>query len=145
MLWVKPLSYNGDQRLINFGTGSTNYIATFFTSGKIASSMNSGQMYECIAADVLSINEWVHIAVVSESTYVKLFLNGVEKCAYTIGNYDNGFKTIENYIGKGYSPSDKLVHAAFDEIKFFGSALSANEVNSEMNRPQPYRILLNLN
>ena len=145
MIWVKPLSYNKYQKIITFGDGN-NYIATFFrdTSGSVGSFFCiNGNNHNCIMNDEILINEWAHITIVSESLNMKVFYNGKEICSYTTPS--GSFSTSVNYIGKSFNSNDALAHITIDELKIFDRALSVNEIESEMNQPQPYKIILNWN
>ena len=78
----------------------------------------------------LATNIWQHVAVVYDGSYMRFYLNGVEKDSFPkTGNMDvNDYPVV---IGlDGWNPSQHY-KGKIDEVKVFSRALSAEEIEAE--------------
>lgn len=80
----------------------------------------------------LAINTWQHVAVVYDGSYMRFYLNGVERDSYPkTGNLDVNDAPI--LIGlDGWSPTNHY-RGKIDEVKIYNRALSPEEINMERN------------
>ncbi len=139
MIWVKALSYNDYQRIIDFGNGYLidNFLICFHAE-TAAVQLNFNEEYKYDKNSIFPIDQWVHVAVTS-NTVTTLYINGEE-----MFRYQTSIKSVEtkfNYIGKKNVDSTVYLHAVLDEFKIFNRALSKEEIKIEKDIVQPYKII----
>ncbi len=86
----------------------------------------------------MTAGEWIHIVVTYDNDSLALYMNGslefkIEKGFTSV--FDSTFPVI---IGKSDDELNKrYFHGAIDDIRIYNRILSANEVNSLFNEPNP--------
>ena len=141
--WIRPRKNNNWARVVDFGNGQfSDNILLAHTSG------TSGRPYFQIwkgstsisglsSPNVLPLNQWTHLAVTLEVKSAKMFINGKLDCSGTASDVPNKITRTENYVGRSnwYQPpdNDPDTEADIDEIKIFDRALTAKQINFEMN------------
>ena len=100
----------------------------FNNTGETAYSINS--------TDALSANTWYHAALVLDSSYVRLYLNGVEAATPTSfsGTPYNGTDTFR--VGCVSSGAD-LIDGIIDEAKVYDYARTPAQIAWDMNQGDP--------
>ena len=142
MIWVKVLSYNYWQRIIDFGNGANLdnvIISCTKMSGLIRVVSLRNTWLQKFSTKSIALNEWVHITVASSGNNVILYLDGVEEFSFTAEMSD--VVTTKNYLGKSNWNKEPNVHAIFDEMKIFNKALTIKEIMVEKDKVQPYRLI----
>ena len=143
MIWVKVLSYNYWQRIIDFGNGAPldNVFITFErTTDKIGIEFfKNTEKEKKTSSKSIALNEWVHLTVTSSGNNVILYLDGVEEFSFTAEISD--VVRTKNYLGKSNWESDSNVHAIFDEMKIFNRELTIDEILAEKEKKQPYKLI----
>ena len=140
MIWVKVLSYNNYERIIDFGNGvSSDNVIIYLdhTTGKFKLCFHKNTNQMKISSKSIALNEWVHITVTSSDNNVNLYLDGVEEFSYTAETSD--VVRTKNYLGK--SQNTPNVHAIFDDMKIFNRALKIDEILAEKEKKQPYKLI----
>ena len=139
MIWVKTLSFVYYQRIVEFGkTYPEDTVNAFYTetSGAIGTGTSiSAPSYKFCKDNIengVKLNEWFHLAVVSESSTVRLYINEKEVCSFNgpIRDVEREF----NYIGKSFGETYPKVVAVFDEFKIFNKALTLKEIVDEKEK-----------
>ena len=142
MIWMKVLSFNNYQRIIDFGNGAPlNNILVAFKGNmdRIVIDIYSKIAVYSTTSKSITLNEWVHITVTLSGNNVILYLDGVEEFSLTAAIDD--VVTTKNYLGKSFDDKNSNVHAIFDEMKIFNRTLAINEILAEKDRKQPYRLI----
>jgi|GEM_PF-1642630 gliding motility-associated-like protein len=122
--WLAFLGYTGTKRspsiyITNNGVlhASWNEGATFIGTPVSASSPTS-----------LIQDKWAHVALVKDGTTMRLYVNGVQitsvACSATIDIPDNAY-----WLGK----SDQQFSGALDEVRFWSTARTQNQIQTSMN------------
>ena len=129
MIWVKTLSYNNWQRILDFGDGfriNNLIIAQFAATGR--GYLHANGVEKNILNVSYPLNEWVHVAFTSD-TKSRLYINCVQiielNSNMTVQN------TTLNYIGKSQTSVDEKLNAVVDDFKIFNKALSVEEILKE--------------
>ncbi len=139
--WLKMTGLEkGWQRIFDFGTGTDNYVYFGVPSDtknlRVAYKINGSDEWNVDAENVTKLNEWMHVAVVHEDSFVKIYVDGELKaekeCEYTLSDLG---ETRSNYIGKSQFTADPRLNAYADEISFVNKAMSAEEIKKMAKKP----------
>jgi hypothetical protein len=131
--WVMPTS-RADWRAIFSKRSSYSVSQMRFDVGL---SITSGRVYVTTAqtmrtfTDAPPLNAWTHIAIVAESSGTKLYINGVLKqilAAITLGTKSTAPVAI-GITGDNDDPFAGII----DDLRLYKRALSASEVQADMN------------
>ncbi len=146
MIWMKVLSLNYYQRIIDFGNGECLNLETFAFFEKtnkieITTCVGSWNRYVSPITRSISINKWIHFCVTSTFNKKEIYIDAVKILSYDLPQIDN-VQTTKNYIGKSNFPNDDNVHAIFDEMKIFNRTLTIEQIKVEKEKKQPYKIIL---
>lgn len=94
---------------------------------------NSNNYKSVIATNVVTLNQWQHIAGVWNGSDIKIYING-NLIATTTGVTGASFKSqLNNPIIIGKNLSNEKFVGNIDEIKLWKRALSAAEIENNMN------------
>jgi Concanavalin A-like lectin/glucanases superfamily len=143
--WVKPLGpvSGGIGQTWIFGQNfSKQLVAVPGSDGnhvRIHWQINAGGFQSVSSNAQLPVGEWTHVAGTWDGSYLKVYINGI---------FDNQFQVPQTpdvyscqfFIGgvddvAPCSYSGQFFNGLIDEVKFFGSALSTDEVWHLANRP----------
>ena len=91
-------------------------------------------------SNAVVIGQWAHVTCAYNQGTVTCYINGIQAATANGFSFNNILKT-SNFIGKG-NWGNPYVNAMFDELKIFNRPLNLAEINSEMNKLQPYVITL---
>ncbi|MEM7220843.1 MAG: cadherin domain-containing protein [Pseudomonadota bacterium] len=138
-LWFNQDDDSGSQSLISKdATGTSDgHFDVRITDGDLILRLqtDTGQI-QLRADDVVSQNEWYHLAVSFDSNGARLYLNGelvLSTTGHTIGLSDNpepwaiGMSTISSAAGS-VLPGNRHFSGTIDEVAIFGQALNANQI-----------------
>ncbi len=144
MFWIKPLSTNYFQQVIDFGNGfrSDNIRVGFFENSLTLYCLfyadEENRLYDNLKTPdgLLVLGEWVHVTVLHDFRFYRVFLNGSQvverRDEYKYSMVPRG----SNFVGANNWPSDELLHAELDELKIFDRPLSPDEIIQEMHKGQ---------
>lgn len=141
MIWVKTLKFGSYQRIVEFGNQYPEDAITAFyfeNGGTIGAGTSEIQSFQfCKSEEHLGLNKWFHVAVVSELSTVKLYIDAKEICSYhgPIRSVQRNY----NFIGKSSHNSYPNVNAVFDDLKIFNRSLSINEIAYEKDKASSVR------
>jgi hypothetical protein len=133
MAWVYSPAFNEYGWIMGKGTSggnivwctlarTNNYVRYWIRSGGVPT--------EREVPDVLSTNIWQHVAVVYDGSYMRYYLNAVEKDYFPkTGNMDVNDQPI--YIGLDGWFQTNHYRGRIDEVKIYGRALSPEEIEAE--------------
>ena len=133
-MWVKPTSRD---RGMPFTAGPTNYIYIYyFPVGsynefryKIRGSATQSTIPNLTSENDISPNNWYHIALTSEGTVAKFYLNGVLLHTGVSGtSYLNSGDNV--MIGKWGVTSNYEFHGQIDGVSIFNYAVSSSQVTT---------------
>jgi len=136
MLWIRLLSFNNIQQVINVG------------KGRVRVSINTHRFrcclqYKCywVDSDRGLVDKWTHLTCLhyanGKDGEIRMFINGKLITTWIINDRDfQSFKKVqsnENYIGQphGDDPPQNL-HAKVNELKIFDRPLSTDQVKKAM-------------
>ncbi len=142
MAWVKVRNYGSYSKLIDFGNGQTENIQLSLSNsdtGKPYSYFSSGSL--SIWGDSnsrLILNKWQHLAYVFSFPNYFIYIDGIEvttpgsKTSYASFSFANVIRS-SNFIGRSNWAGNSNADADFDDLKIFNRALTAQEIQFEMN------------
>jgi len=100
-------------------------IKSVITSGSWSAEQGVDQ-----SVDQTLLNEWQNITIVKEAGKMSLYLNGekiAEKTGMSTDVTDLG-KDLKAYLGKSFYSADGYFKGAYDNVKVYNRALSADEI-----------------
>ncbi len=111
-------------------SGSTNKVDFWFSkSGDETTDM------EVIGNTALTVGQWYHVAAVfSPSSFVKIYVNGVEDASVTSGVVSSIYNSTRPlYLGLGaHTTGGEYLHGYLDEVRIWNIALSADQIRAMM-------------
>lgn len=119
--WINSGALSGNRQIISSAGNLQFYISAnnlIFTQPSI----NGG--------GVISANTWYHVAVVSDGTEARIYLNGA-KLANASGS---GGTTTSFYIG-AYNPTTELFNGTIDDLHIYNRVLSPQEIELLYKNP----------
>lgn len=94
--------------------------------------ISTGAWYSVTATNVLQLNKWQHVAVVYDGSYVKIYVDGVEKKSQSV-SYNIVSATQNLNIGRCPSdPGGRLMNGKIDELRIWNDARTLNELQENM-------------
>ena len=130
--WVYPTAGGSSWRdVIYKGPNDTYYLEGFSDSGGPATGwLSGGPLY---GPSGLPLNVWSHLAATFNGTNLRLYVNGIEVSSTP------RFGQIGTSTGALTIGGDALYGQHFagriDEVRIFNTALSASEIQTDMNTP----------
>lgn len=137
MSWVKWGAFNSWARLFDFGTGA-GYNNIMLATGSTTNSLTLSNYlnttpYQLSTGNILSPNQWVHVATtISNTGAAKIYINGVVAASGNVSAPVNIARNL-SYLGKSNWVSDGYLNASMDETSIWTRALTADEINTGMN------------
>jgi hypothetical protein len=104
---------------------NTNDIQCFIGNGTAVNSVTS--------STALPLNQFTHIACTWDGTSIKLYINGVLNTSAT-QTITPAANTSALYLGQYGGSVDQML-GALDEVRIYNRALTATEIQSDMNTP----------
>lgn len=139
MAWVKSSETNSWERIFDFGDGEGNSL--FLTSHGYtpecirASYAVNGEEKQADSGSILTVGQWVNLAVAvdGENGKMILYINGVSADTVSLtSNITSDFGGTKNYLGKSQYSTDAYFKGYMDDVAVFSSALSSSEIKSFM-------------
>ncbi len=92
---------------------------------------------EVTANTALTLGKWYHVAAVfSPSSFLKIYINGIEDVSVTSGVYASIYNSTRPlYIGVGaHNPAsdNEYFHGSLDEVRIWNIALTADQIRETM-------------
>lgn len=136
--WAHLTDFGNSGSLFSGYSGSTGVLyARFLVSSRKPSFFtfpSGGSAEELTSATQVSLNEWHHLAYVYDGAMKRIYLDGEEVGAAPLSNAVFSFNNFE--IGRSEKMPEKVFEGLLDEIRFYGRALSPEEVREEYNELQ---------
>jgi fibronectin type 3 domain-containing protein len=141
-LWVRVSTFESWARVLDFGTGTTNYLflAPQYATGASAAKMrfairtpSTGEQ-TITSSTALPPDTWAHVAVTRSGTTARMYLNGTlvgTNTAMTLKPSDLGVTTL-NYLGRSQF-NDPYFNGSMDDFRIYARALSAGELTALAN------------
>lgn len=126
--WFKVYSASNAARVFDFGNGQA--VDNFFLSySKPAITPTIGFVYTYVSySNTLSLNTWYHVGYTSNGTTGVLYVNGVLSSVISTPHTISRVQRWINYFGKSGWSGDPASNADFDDIKFFDTTLTQQQV-----------------
>jgi Ca2+-binding RTX toxin-like protein len=130
------LKDNKDQSFINHSAGN-NVNGAYFNlyDKRVYLTVLNKQVYT--EQNILSLNQWNHIAVVKEGTTGKIYINGEDK-SFSSQTFDSIITPTGNmWFGRGYSngfPQFDFVNGSIDDVRIWNKARTQSEIQADLNR-----------
>jgi len=134
--WVNPSLVNGAWRDVIY-KGNDNYYLEADSTGikPVAGGTFGGSNGNAIGTGALTVNTWAHLAGTYDGATLRLYVNGVQVSSVAktgaITASTNALQIGGDSIYGQYFPG------TIDEIRIYNRALSATEIQSDMNTPLP--------
>jgi chitodextrinase len=133
--WVYPTTVNSTWRDVIY-KGNDNYYLEGTSSNSahpVAGAILGGVYAEAIGPNALTANTWAHLAETYDGATVRLYVNGVQVASRA---QTGAIATSTNPLQIG---GDSLYGQYFagriDEVRIYNRALSAAEIQNDMNNP----------
>jgi Ca2+-binding RTX toxin-like protein len=129
------LKDNKDQSFINHSAGY-NVNGAYFNlyDKRVYLTVLNKQVYT--EQNILSLNQWNHIAVVKEGTTGKIYINGEDK-SFSSQTFDSIITPTGNmWFGRGYSNEfpQQFVNGSIDDVRIWNKARTQSEIQADLNR-----------
>ena len=134
--WVNPTALNGWETVIlkerTSGLAYSLYAADD-TGRPPAVYVNSSSDKAAVGSTALPLNSWTHLAGTYDGTNLRLYVNGVLTATRAV----NGLITTSNGVLRigGNAVWGEYFAGLIDEVRIYGRALSAREIQNDMNSP----------
>ena len=116
-----------------FGGGGVLYGRFLASSRKISffTLPSDGSADELTSETKIPLNEWHHLAYVYDGSFKRIYLDGQEIGSRLLSGAVFSFDNFE--IGRSEKMSGKVFEGYLDVVRFYGRALSADEIMEEYN------------
>ncbi len=130
--WLKPTSRRNWNQQIGNGWGS--FLFHLNGDGHLTAGWNNGARLDT-RANLISANQWYHIAVVIDGSEMKLYVNGTLEKSFTSSSY-SGFPILSKGLEIGFSANRNwAMNGLMDEIRLWDSARTEKEIQENKDRP----------
>ena len=141
-VWVKPSAVTDWSRVLDFGTGTNNYLfltPRAGTTGAVRFAIRTPSIPEQVINGTapLPAGAWTHVAVTLSGNTGTLYVNGVvvgTNPAITLRPSSLG-NTTQNYIGESQFIADPTFNGLVDELLLYNRALTPGEIASFASPP----------
>ena len=139
LAWIKPETSNTDLIIaskINTATGNGYGFQMTGASGSLYSRNKTGDATQEITCAVgLSNGTWYHVGVVFDNTsnFLRIYLNGEDRCENTGATSDIGDNVVSFQIGSNGLLGGDYFDGLVDNVMFFNSVLSTTTIVGYMN------------
>lgn len=134
--WVRPTVSSGTRTVALKEHGATLAYALYASSGGSprATIVTGGTQWKATGPSALPVNSWTHLAMTYSGTRLLLFVNGVQQASKsTTGALPNSSGPLR--IGGNAVFTSQWFAGQLDELRVYNRALSAAEIQSDMNSP----------
>ncbi|HSH04324.1 MAG TPA: Ig-like domain-containing protein [Anaerolineae bacterium] len=130
--WVKPDSTSGTQQVYN-GNGSPHVVVEAVNGIWQGRGYNGSSSVGTVVGPAVAVGMWTHVAYVYDysSNYAEFFINGVSVGTATAPS--PVAHTSQRWIGA--RPTTTFFDGQIDEIRYWDTARTANEIMANMNAP----------
>lgn len=102
-------------------------------SGIVSFNLGNGSWNELVTpSNTVSLGIWYHIAAVYDGTYMKIYVDGVEKASLVISNI-NFSSANQNMMIGSWSHIGRFLNASIDEVRVWNIARTPSELQYAMN------------
>ncbi len=134
MAWVRP-NATGLQDLVSFGSSNSADVAELRLNSlnQLEYGRNPAAWQSVTGVNSIGTGAWTHVAVVQSGANIQLYVNGVPESSGTINsttNYTSLYLGSRRYSGA----NDQFFNGQLDEVSVWNTALSAAQVQDDMNR-----------
>ncbi|NLY42535.1 MAG: hypothetical protein GX066_00870, partial [Clostridiaceae bacterium] len=136
--WFRADELREWQRIFDFGSSTSSYaFLTPMGGGRPRYGIKQGSAAEqtlIVNNMTFPLNEWKHVALTTQGTTVRLYIDGV-----LVGTRTNTTLTLSslgettrNYIGRSQFSGDAYLNGRVDDFRVYSRALSAEEIRTVM-------------
>jgi hypothetical protein len=132
--WINPTLRNGVWRDVIYKGNDKYYLEADSTSGKpVAGGILGGSYGEIYGPSAVTTNTWTHLAGTYDGATLRLYVNGVQ----VNSRAQTGAIAISTNALQfgGDSIYGQYFQGTIDEIRIYNRALSATEIQGDMNTP----------
>ena len=135
MAWVNPRDLSGSNTIVMKETRSSLAYALSANETAAVGAVNIAGEHKTVSSlGALPLNTWSHIAISYSGSNLRFYLNGVEVNKKSmIGRIVVGNGELR--IGGNSVWSDRFFNGVIDEVRIYGSAITAAEIQRDMNMP----------
>jgi hypothetical protein len=130
--WVNPSVVNRAWRDVIY-KGDDNYYLEATSSRNTAAPVGGGSFGDTWASSALAANTWSHLAVTYDKQTLRLYVNGVQ-VASRPRTQDIATSANPLQIG-GDSLYGQFFQGTIDEVRVYNTALTAAQIQADMNAP----------
>jgi hypothetical protein len=132
--WVNPVTVDRNWRDVVY-KGNDNYYLEAMSARNPAAPVGGGTFGETWGTAALAANTWAHIAATYDKAMLRLYVNGVQVGSRArTGNIATSANPLQ--IG-GDTFFGQYFRGTIDEVRVYNAALTAAQVQAEMNAPIP--------
>jgi hypothetical protein len=129
-MWVKPTTGGVSAYAVLNGTSHKPRLVVNTTTASIEGFVG-GNFTSILGASGITVNQWNHVVFMGDGTNNKIFINGKQKGSAAYQQLDS--PPGEFHIGASGWSSENF-QGGIDEVKFYNTALTAEQVKLDMNQ-----------
>ncbi len=138
--WIYPTTwrtniYEGSIITKEISSGNGGYILRCGAGGKLSFALGIGSTFQELATttNVLTLNQWQHVAATYDGSTMRIFRNGIEiGTKAQTGPINVSSNRVE--IGRNYAYTDRYFTGRIDEARIFNVALDAATIQTWYNK-----------
>jgi hypothetical protein len=138
--WFKADSYPGDPRIVSKATSiaeADHYFMLSVASGKYLRSRlkTSGTTKTLVASSTsLQTGVWIHGAVTYDGSTMRIYKDGLQIASLAVSGSINTSGSVPVWIGRNPDGTNTF-HGIIDDVRIYSRALTASEIQLDMNTP----------
>ncbi len=133
-VWIYPLNVGSYARIIDFGNSPNDNIIFSMSYNQTLKPSIYFQSKFFVSSALLSLGKWQFIVATFNRTLLNIYKDGILI-------YSNNSLTLSNaavyrnscYVGKSNWPNDGFSYSYLDDLRFYNSSLSRDEIIQMMN------------
>lgn len=134
--WVRFNSFKHWSRIIEFGNGASNgnlWLANDGTTSTLSfGGFKNGTMFQVSAANVLKLNEWMHVAATLDANGMgTVYVNGQKVATSSVPVLEGGPRS-KNFLAKSNFDTDGYFHGQLSEVRVWNRVRSAEEIQNAL-------------
>ncbi len=129
--WIWRNSTADYQRIFDFGSGTTEYMALFFVGSTLRFQILENGVTQILNAPIPTFGQWAHVAVTLSGSTATIYVNGTAVAtSAAITNEPSDINLTFNYLGESQFAADPLFNGKIDDFRLYNYGLSALEISA---------------
>lgn len=105
------------------------------SDGQLSMDINVSTLNTFVFPSNLNDDNWHHFAItLDRDSTITGYIDGIQEASYDISSITGSMNNVSNlYIGRFLTSTSNMLNGTIDEVKFYGYALSPNQVLEDAN------------